>query len=170
MRWLILILIPFVTVSSAYCGGKKREARILAVKFQVQHTYRCTTCAAKLAEVLRKQDGVRDVRTIAAQDAAVVFFESVKSDLDEMKNILKLKGYVAQIVWGPTAAKLNGQYEEIPLDEIAVKRPTLKQQRENAAATAAGAVTGPSGSNAVQVRKRTVYVPVDEEKLPVPKE
>ena len=162
---LVLILL-LLNASWTYGGGKKRSPRILGVMFQVQHAYRCTACAAKIAEILRRQEGVRNVRTFAEQDSAVAYFESGKTDLDEIRKSLKMAGFVAAIVWGPTAAKVDGSFEEEPLDEIAIKRPTLKELKDSRDLKAKAA----SAANAGQEKKATVYVPGTSEKVPVPSE
>ncbi len=168
---ITLALLTILNADGAFGGGKKRPERILAVKFQVQHAYRCTSCAISLAEILRKQEGVREVRTIAAQDAAVAFFESGKADIDEMKNALKSAGFNVQIVGGPTASNLDGRFEEIPLDELGIKRPTVKETRaKKAAEHSLGAAPARTGSNAIQQKETTVHAPPAEEMLPVPNE
>lgn len=156
MTLFLIALVP----TSARAGGARRPERLIAVKLKVAHAYQCTACATRVTQILRTQDGVRDARAIAAQDAAVVIFTSGKGDIDEMRRALKLAGFVTHVVWGPAAAKLDGRFEENPLDEIAYKRPTLKE-------TQAIVPAKPTAKTATPLIKKTSgYLPLRTENLP----
>ncbi|MBI3543325.1 MAG: heavy-metal-associated domain-containing protein [Deltaproteobacteria bacterium] len=122
-----LLVLTLMLAASAFA---KKPERLLAVKFTVQHAYRCTTCAGKIAAILKTVDGVRDARSVAAQDAAVAIFESGRADLDEMKRALAREGFAVRLTWGPAAVQRDGSFEDVPLDEVPHRRPTLKEKLE----------------------------------------
>ena len=68
------------------------------VEFQVQHAYKCTACAMKIANILARADGVVKTRAVPSKDAALVFFisgteYSYGKDLCLLVNLdVKIKG------------------------------------------------------------------------------
>lgn len=122
MTWLTAL----ITASLALAASD----RTLVVKYAPIDPTKCPNCAAKMMAVLKNESGIIKTEPVVKQNAVLVFFTSGQADIHELKGKLKAAGVKTKIAWGPAAARVDGNYEQIPLEEIPVKRPTLKQIEE----------------------------------------
>lgn len=113
------------------CAGESRrkdpKERLLMAKFQVEHLYHCTSCAVHMAKVLSVAPGVYRASPVVKDDAALVFYEVGKTDIEELLAELHRHAFNAKLVLGPVARAGDGRPERFLDYEIPKPKPTLKE-------------------------------------------